>query len=118
LRVSNVRIYRNENNKTKIDFSWSGSRYPIRWISLTDQEYYARVNDGEVTIANAYIVVSIPKDMDVYVNPHTGQRQAFKFVSKVFEIPEHHEAPRGYSLPPRMRPVPRQPLDVDDELPF
>lgn len=118
LRVSNVRIYRNENNKTKIDFSWSGSRYPIRWISLTDQDYYARVNDGEVTISDAYIVVSIPKDMDVYVNPHTGQRQAFKFVSKVFEIPEHHEIPRGYSSPPGISHIPRQPLDIDDELPF
>lgn len=118
LRVSNIRIYRNESNKTKIDFSWSGSKYPIRWISLTDQDYYAKVKNGDVTIANAYIVVSIPKDMDVYVNPHTGQRQAFKFVSKVFEIPEHRETPLSYGLPSGIHPAPIRHKDVDDDLPF
>ena len=87
MEVTNVKIYRNENNKAKIDFEWSRSRYPIKWVSLTDQDYYSRVNNGEiVTIERAYIVVSIPRDIDVYVNPHTGEKQAFKFVSKVFPI--------------------------------
>lgn len=86
LKVSNVEIYENEHGKAKIDFDWSGSRYRIKWISMTDQDYYARINAGErITMNEAYIVISIPKDMD-YVNPVTGQKQAFKFVSRIFEI--------------------------------
>ena len=83
--VTNVRIYQNENGKAKIDFSWSGSRFPIKWVSLTDQDYYPRIKNEEViNIDRAYIVVSIPKEIDDYTNPHTGEKQAFKFVSKVF----------------------------------
>ena len=134
MRVSDVRIYQNENGKTKIDFLWSGSRYPIRWISLTDQDYYSRVKNGEVRIANAYIVVSIPKDMDAYLNPHTGERQAFKFVSKVFDISEftgpvrslpRYNAPHygtPYYTPPQngrqYQPIQRPNTSVDDDLPF
>ncbi len=86
LKVSNVEIYANERGKGKIDFDWDGSRYRIKWISMTDQDFYSRINAGErIHIANAYIVISIPKDID-YVNPSTGERQAYKFVSRVFEI--------------------------------
>lgn len=82
--VSNVRIFRNDNNKAKIDFEWEGSRYPLRWISMTDPEYYSRINDGEeIFMDKAFIVVSIPKYID-YIDPRTGERKAFKFVSKVF----------------------------------
>ena len=56
--------------------------------------------------------------MDVYVNPHSGQRQAFKFVSKVFEIPEHRETPLSYGLPSGIRPAPIRHKEVDDDLPF
>jgi len=85
MEVTNVRIYQNEKGKAKIDFQWGGSLFPIKWVSLTDQDYYPRIKNGEViTIERTYIVVSIPKEIDDYTNPHTGEKQAFKFVSKVF----------------------------------
>lgn len=86
LKVSNVEIYKDDYDKAKIDFDWPGSRWRLKWVSMTDQEFYTRINNGErIHINQAYIVISIPKDVS-YVNPHTGQRQAFKFVSRVFEI--------------------------------
>lgn len=86
LRVSNVDIYTNDWGAAKIDFDWSNARYRLKWISMTDQDFYDRINDGEtVHIDNAYIVISIPKDLD-YVNPGTGEKQAYKFVSRIFEI--------------------------------
>ena len=85
--VTNVKIYKNENNKAKIDFEWSGSLYPIKWISMTDQEFYSKINDGEViSFEKAMIVVSIPKDVD-YIDSNSGERKAFKFVSKLFPLP-------------------------------
>lgn len=85
--VTNVKIYKNENNKAKIDFEWSGSLYPIKWISMTDQEFYSKINDGEViSFEKAMIVVSIPKDVD-YIDSNSGERKAFKFVSKIFPLP-------------------------------
>ncbi len=86
LKVSNVRIYKNESGKAKIDFDWSGSRFRMKWISLTDQNFYDRIDCEEVLMDNAMIVVSIPKEIDDWTNPNTGQKQAYKFVSKVFEI--------------------------------
>ena len=75
MKVSNVHIYEVENGKSKIDFDWSGARYRIKWISMTDQEYYGK----DVTFANAYIVISIPKKTNFYVN----EQRAYKFVSRV-----------------------------------
>ena len=87
LKVRNVRVYTNEYGKTKIDFEWSGSLYPVRFVSMTDPDYYPRIKDGnEVKIENAYIVISIPKEIDDFVDPTTGEKKAFKFVSKIFEI--------------------------------
>ncbi|MBV5312772.1 MAG: hypothetical protein JZU47_05715 [Prolixibacteraceae bacterium] len=86
MKVSNVRIYTNDNDKAKIDFDWSGARYRIKWISMTDQDFYDRIKEGEVTFDNAYIVTSIPKEIDEWVNPNTGEKQAYKFVSKIYEI--------------------------------
>lgn len=87
LKVSDVRIYRNEYNRAKIDFKWSGARFKITGISLTDQEFYDRIDDGdEIYFDNAYIVISIPKEVDDWVHPGTGESRAYKFVSKVFEI--------------------------------
>lgn len=89
LLVTNVKVYMNENDKAKIDFEWGGSLYPIKWIAMTDQEYYPRINDGEtVNIDKALIVISIPKECD-YIVPQTGERKAFKFVSKIFPLPIH-----------------------------
>lgn len=87
LKVSNVRIYKDDYNKAKIDFDWSGSRWRLKWISMTDQEFYSKISDGgEVLMDNAYIVISIPKSVDDFINPTTGEKQAFKFVSKIFKI--------------------------------
>ena len=86
LKVSNIEIYRDDYDKAKIDFDWTGSKWRLKWISMTDQDFYTRINNGErIHMNEAYIVISIPKDMS-YTNPHTGQKQAFKFVSRVFEI--------------------------------
>lgn len=51
---------------------------------MTDQDYYERLNNREVTIDNAYIVISIPKDADF--KTMNGEMRAYKFVSKVYEI--------------------------------
>ena len=70
----------------KIDFDWTGARFRIQWISMTDQDFYGRIKVGDVTFENAYIVTSIPKEIDDWVNPNTGEKQAYKFVSKIFQI--------------------------------
>lgn len=82
--ASNVRIYRNDYDRAKIDFEWGGSLYPLKWISMTDPEYYSRINDGEeIFMDKAIIIVSIPRNCD-YTDPQTGEHKAYKFVSKVF----------------------------------
>lgn len=86
MRVSNVKIYQNEYGRAKIDFNWAGARYKILGISMTDQDYYDRIDDEDVEIANAIIVISIPKEIDDWVHPETGEKRAYKFVSKVFEV--------------------------------
>lgn len=90
LKVTDVRIYKNDNKKAKIDFTWKEKGlgcYLIRGVSMTDQEFYDKIRDGnEVHFDNAYIVISIPKSIDDWVNPETGQKRAYKFVSKIFEM--------------------------------
>ena len=86
MKVTNVRIYKNERDKAKIDFSWSGARFPIKGVSMTDQDFYDRIRQGEVTYNNAYILTSIPKKIDEWINPNTGEKQAYKFVSKIYKI--------------------------------
>ena len=86
MKVSNVRIYKNDNDKAKIDFDWSGARFRIKWVSMTDQDFYDRIRESDVTFDNAYIITSIPKEIDDWVNPNTGEKQAYKFVSKIFNI--------------------------------
>jgi len=86
MKVSNVRIYKNERDKAKIDFSWSGARFPIKGVSMTDQDFYERIRQGDVTYNNAFILTSIPKEIDDWINPNTGEKQAYKFVSKIYEI--------------------------------
>lgn len=80
--VSNVRIYRNDYGRAKIDFEWGP--YTLKWISMTDPDYYVRINEEEeVFMDRAFIVVSIPKECD-YIVPQIGERKAYKFVSKIF----------------------------------
>lgn len=81
--VSDVRIYKSDWGKAKIDFTWSGLRYPMKGVSLTDQEFYDKIEESEICYKNAIIVVSIPKDAD-WTHPATGERRAYKFVSKVY----------------------------------
>ncbi len=81
-----MKIYKNNFGKQKIDFNWSQARYPIRGISMTDQSLYDKTEDHAIEYDEAYIVISIPKKLDDWVNPNTGEQQAYKFVSKIFEI--------------------------------
>lgn len=85
MKVSNVRIYTNDKEKAKIDFDWSGAKFSIKWVSMTDQDFYDRIKQGDVTFNNAYIVTSIPKECD-WTLPETGEKRAYKFVSKIYEI--------------------------------
>ena len=85
MKVSNVRIYRNDKEKAKIDFDWSGAKFSIKWVSMTDQDFYDKIKMGDVTFNNAYIVISIPKECD-WTLPETGEKRAYKFVSKIYEI--------------------------------
>lgn len=83
--VSDVRLYKNDFDKAKIDFTWSGARFPIKGVSLTDQDFYDKIDDNEICYKNAIIIISIPKDAD-WTHPTSGEGRAYKFVSKVFEV--------------------------------
>jgi len=85
MKVSNVRIHRNERGSAKIDFDWAGAKYRIKGVSMTDQDFYDRIREGDVTFDNAYIVTSIPKNCD-WTLPDTGEKRAYKFVSRIYEI--------------------------------
>lgn len=85
LKVSNVRIYKNDSNKAKIDFDWNKAQYRLSGISMTDPTFYNKIDNEDILFHDAYIVVSIPKECDWY-NPNINKYQAYKFVSKVFEI--------------------------------
>jgi hypothetical protein len=82
LKVSDVDIYKNNFNKWKIDFKWQRARYKIMRVSMTDPDFY---DNGSVHFDNAYIITSIPKEID-WINNNTGEKQAYKFVSKIYEI--------------------------------
>jgi hypothetical protein len=86
MKVTNVRIYKNEWKKAKIDFDWSGARFRITGVSMTDQDFYNKISEGDVTFENAYILISIPKEIDDWTHPETGEKRAYKFVSKIFNI--------------------------------
>jgi len=83
MKVEGVHIYENERGRCKIDFDWDRARYRIKGVSMTDPEFYVRC---PADIENAYIVIAIPKDIDDWTNPNTGEKQAYKFVSKIYEI--------------------------------
>lgn len=86
MKVSNVRIYQNNWNKAKINFNCIGTQDKITGVSMTDQDFYDRIKEGDITFENAYIITSIPKEIDEWVNPNTGEKQAYKFVSKIFSF--------------------------------
>ncbi len=82
MAVTNVRIYKNNYDKYKIDFRWicNNKIHYISGISLTDQEFYGHDN---LYYERAVIVVSIPSAADWKASPQEEGR-AYKFVSKVF----------------------------------
>lgn len=84
MKVSNVRIYK-YGSKAKIDFDWSGAKYRIKGISMTDPDFYDQIDGKDIEFENAYIVISIPKECD-WFNPNVEEYQAYKFVSRVYEI--------------------------------
>jgi hypothetical protein len=84
LKVSDVEIYKNNFNRWKIDFNWQRARFKIKGVSMTDPDFYD-CNES-ILMENAYIVTSIPKEIDDWINPNTGEKQAYKFVSKIYEI--------------------------------
>lgn len=81
LFVSDVRLYKNDNEKAKIDFTWN--LRCLKGVSLTDQDLYDEINGVDIRYKYAIIVISIPKYAD-WVHPVTGEKRAYKFVSKVF----------------------------------
>lgn len=83
LVVSDIRLYKNNYGKAKIDFKWNGLSYPMKGVSLTDQDFYDKLDNGEICYKYGIIVISIPKFAD-WVHPDTGEKRAYKFVSKVF----------------------------------
>lgn len=82
LKVSDVDIYK-KTNRWKIDFNWHRAMYKIKGVSMTDPDFYH--NNDSVHIDNAYIVISIPKEID-WIHPETGEKQAYKFASKIYKI--------------------------------
>lgn len=86
LKVTNVRIYKNSWNRAKIDFNWDRAQFRITGISMTDIDFYDKISEGDVTFDNAYILTSIPKEIDDWTHPETGEKRAYKFVSKIFNI--------------------------------
>jgi hypothetical protein len=84
LKVSDVDIYKNDSNKWKIDFKWHRAQFKIKGISLTDPDFFG--TDQAVHVDNAYIVTSIPKEIDDWTHPETGEKRAYKFVSKIYKI--------------------------------
>lgn len=85
LFVSDARLYNNDKGKAKIDFRWSEVRYPIRGVSLTDQDCYDRIDEKEIRYKYAIIIVSIPQEANWKIS-ETGEKRAYKFVSKVYEL--------------------------------
>lgn len=81
MQVANVDIYADDRDKTKVDFDWGSPRGRIKWVSMTDPEFY---RGGTTHIDSAYLVVAIPKETGFFVD---GQR-AYKFVSKVLPMTE------------------------------
>jgi hypothetical protein len=81
MKAANVEIYTDDRNKTKIDFDWGNPSGRIKWVSMTDPEFY---REGTTHIDSAYLVVAIPKETGLFVS----EQRAYKFVSKVFPMTE------------------------------
>lgn len=80
MKVSNVKIYNNAYVKSKIDFDWAEASRRIYGISMTDQDFYDKIKDGEeVNVEKAYIIIAIPKAAEF-------AGRAYKFVSRIFPI--------------------------------
>lgn len=58
----------------------------MKGISLTDQDFYDKLDKEDIYFDKAIIIVPIPKDAS-WVSPNNdGEKRAYKFMSKVYEI--------------------------------
>ncbi|MBQ2128485.1 MAG: hypothetical protein II429_05095, partial [Prevotella sp.] len=55
-------------------------------INIPNAGTWGVFTNEDVLFDEAYIVVSIPKEIDDWVHPETGEKRAYKFVSKIFEV--------------------------------
>ena len=63
----------------------------MEWVALSNERRVVdrpkvstiKIDDEEICYKYAIIIISIPKDAD-WTHPETGERRAYKFVSKVF----------------------------------
>lgn len=85
LFVSDVRLYNNDNGKAKIDFRWIGLPYLIKGVSLTEKDCYDKIDEKAIRYKYAIIIVSIPQEANWKIS-ETGEKRAYKFVSKVYEL--------------------------------
>ncbi len=75
VQITNAQIYSNFKNKTKMSFTFKGSKYTD--ISVTDPDYYGK----ETTYPKSNVVFSLPDDNWSSVND-----KYYKFAAKIFEV--------------------------------
>lgn len=83
MKVTNVDIYTDDRDKTKIDFDWDRSPTRIKWVAMTDPEFY---REGRTHIDSAYLCAAIPPRTWLFEGK--GEQRAYKFVAKVFPMTE------------------------------
>ncbi|MBQ7226078.1 MAG: hypothetical protein IJX02_05695 [Clostridia bacterium] len=81
-KVTNMRVYYNDNGKRKADFQYNIETYAQ--ISVTDPIYLDLFEEtgtkNELFIDKAYVVVSIPH------KPHNATGFYYKFLAKIFPV--------------------------------
>jgi hypothetical protein len=75
VQITNAQIYSNFKNKTKMSFTFKGSKYTD--MSVTDPDYY----DKDKTYPKLNVVFSLPDDKWSSVN-----NKYYKFAAKIFEV--------------------------------
>lgn len=79
IKVKDLTIYKDLNNKFKADFTFNGDK--MTTISMTDPDYYKGYDS--VNIKNAILIVSLPSESFTKNNKDYGY---YKFIAKIFEI--------------------------------
>lgn len=75
VQITNAQIYSNYKNKTKMSFTFKGSKYTD--MSVTDPDYYVK----DKTYPKLNVVFSLPDDNWSSVN-----NKYYKFAAKIFEV--------------------------------